>query len=341
MSDRPSVSTRFQRSYGRRAAVTAVQRYLPENVVTNDEVATSVDTSDEWIRERCGILERRILKGQPTSHMATEVAQGIIAQRGLDPREIDLIIVATITPDMMFPATACIVQDRIGAKRAWGFDLSAACTGFIYAVATGAQFIESGVHNKVLVIGADKMSSITDEQDRSTCVLFGDGAGAVLLEPTENEGLIDFELHCDGSGGDDLLMPGGGSLNPASKASVEDRLHYIRQDGKAVYKFAVLKMAEVSNNILERNGFTVDSLALFVPHQANLRIITATAERMGLSMEKVMVNIDRYANTTAGTVPIALSEAAEQGRIRPGDLVQLTAVGGGLTWGSALLRWEF
>ena len=318
--------------------MTAVERYLPDRVVTNSEIAETVETSDAWIRERTGIAERRILDALPTSHMATEVARSILAKRDLDPGDLDLIIVATITPDMVFPATACLVQDRIGARRAWGYDLSAACAGFVYAVVAGAQFIESGAHERVLVIGADKMSAITDQEDRSTCVLFGDGAGGVLLEPAE-EGLIDFELHCDGSGRKDLHMPGGGSLHPASRESVDRRLHFVHQDGKAVYKFAVMRMAEVSMNLLERNGFSVDDLALFVPHQANLRIITATAERMGLPMEKVMVNIERYANTTAATVPIALSEAVEQNRVKRGDLVQLTAVGGGLTWGSALLRW--
>ena len=326
------------RRTGRCAAVTAVERYLPDRVVTNSQIAETVDTSDAWIRERTGIAERRILDALPTSHMATEVARSILARRDLDPGDLDLIIVATITPDMVFPATACLVQDRIGARRAWGYDLSAACAGFVYAVVAGAQFIASGAHQRVLVIGADKMSAITDREDRSTCVLFGDGAGGVLLEPAD-EGLIDFELHCDGSGREDLYMPGGGSLHPASRESVDRRLHFVHQDGKAVYKFAVMRMAEVSLDLLQRNGFGVDDLALFVPHQANLRIITATAERMGLPMEKVMVNIERYANTTAATVPIALSEAVEQNRVKRGDLVQLTAVGGGLTWGSALLRW--
>jgi 3-oxoacyl-[acyl-carrier-protein] synthase-3 len=323
------------------AIITAVERYLPDKVVTNHDLERIVDTSDSWIRERTGIAERRILEGRPTSFMAAEVARRLLARRGLDPSEVELIIVATISPDMFFPATACLVQDQIGAGRAWGFDLSAACSGFVFAIATGAQFIESGVHRRVMVIGADKMSSIMDMQDRSTCVLFGDGAGGVLLERSEEPGMgmLDFEMHVDGAGCEHLHMKGGGSLHPASHETVDQRLHYIRQEGRVVFKFAVVRMAEVSLSLLGRNGLKGEDVALFVPHQANLRIIEATAERMRLPREKVMVNIDRYANTTGGTIPIALSEACEQGRLRRGELLLMTAVGGGMTWGSALFRW--
>ena len=323
------------------AIITAVSRYLPDKVLTNFDLEKMVDTSDAWIRERTGIVERRFLDGQPTSFMATAAARGLLQHRQLDPEEIDLIIVATITPDMAFPATACLVQDQIGARRAWGYDLSAACSGFVYAVVAGAQFIESGAHRKVMVLGADKMSAIIDFNDRSTCVLFGDGGGGILLERSEDPdlGLLDFDLHIDGSGGDSLNLKGGGSLNPASHSSVEQGLHYLYQEGRAVYKFAVVKMAETSIDLLERNGLSGEDLKLFVPHQANLRIITAAAERMNLPMDKVAVNIDRYANTTAATIPIALSEACEQGQLERGDLMLIAAVGGGFTWGSALFRW--
>jgi 3-oxoacyl-[acyl-carrier-protein] synthase-3 len=309
--------------------------------MTNADVEKLVDTSDEWIQDRTGIRERRILDDHPMSFMATAVAHQLLAKRQLPAADIDLIIVATITPDMVFPATACLVQERIGATRAWAFDMSAACSGFVYAVVTGAQFIASGAHRRVIVIGGDKMSAITDFQDRSTCVLFGDGAGGVLLERGENSdgGLIDFELHADGAGCDELHMRGGGSLHPASHDTVDQRLHYIRQEGRTVFKFAVTKMAEVSLSLLKKNNLSGQDIKLFIPHQANLRIIKATAERMGLPDDKVMINIDRYANTTAGTVPIALSEAVDQGRLESGDLVLMAAVGGGLTWGSALWRW--
>ena len=323
------------------AVITATSRFLPEKVMTNADLERLVDTSDEWIQDRTGIRERRILEEHPMSFMATAVARQLLAKRQLPAEDIDLIIVATITPDMIFPATACLVQERIGATRAWAFDMSAACTGFVYAVVTGAQFINSGAHRRVMVIAGDKMSAITDFQDRSTCILFGDGAGGVLLERGENgdAGLIDFELHADGAGCDDLHMRGGGSLHPASHETVDQRLHYIRQEGRTVFKFAVTRMAEVSLSLLKKNNLSGQDIKLFIPHQANLRIIKATAERMGLPDDKVMVNIQRYANTTAGTVPIALSEAVDQGRLEPGDLVLMAAVGGGLTWGSALWRW--
>jgi 3-oxoacyl-[acyl-carrier-protein] synthase-3 len=323
------------------AVITAVAHYVPDKIVTNADLEKVVDTSDEWIRERTGIGARRVLEGEPTSFMAIEVARQILERRQLDPTEIDLIIVATITPDMVFPATACLVQDRIGASRAWAYDLSAACSGFVYAVSTGAQFIESGAHQKVLVIGVDKMTAILDYEDRSTCVLFGDGGGGVLLERSEEKdmGLLDFEMHADGSAVECLNMKGGGSLHPASHESVDQRLHYIRQEGRTVFKFAVVKMSEVSMSLLERNGLSAADVKLFVPHQANLRIINAAAQRMGLPPEKVMINIERYANTTAGTIPIALSEAVEQNRLERGDLLLMTGVGGGLTWGSTLFRW--
>lgn len=327
----------------RSAIITAAERYLPDRVVSNCDLEEIVDTSDEWIRERTGIAERRILDGQPTSFMATEVARRLLAARQIDPADIDLIIVATVTPDMAFPATACLVQDGIGASRAWAYDLSAACSGFVYALVAGAQFIETGAHDRVVVIGADKMSAILDMQDRNTCVLFGDGAGGVLLEGSDDAdvGLVDFEFHADGSKVEELNVRAGGSLLPASHETVDQRLHYVRQEGRAVFKLAVQRMSEASLSLLKRNGLSGADLKLFVPHQANMRIITATADRMGLSMDQVMVNIEKYANTTAGTVPIALSEAVELGRLERGDLLQLSAVGGGLTWGSALLRWAY
>ena len=327
-----------------RAAITAVGKYLPERRLTNADLEKMVDTSDEWIRSRTGISERRILgEGLGSAHMAVHAAQQALAQRGVAPEEIDLIIVSTVTPDMMFPATACLVQDAIGAKRAWGFDLSAACCGFLYAFAVGAKFVETGAHRKVLVIGSDKMSSIIDYTDRATCVLFGDGAGAVLLEPTDDPamGLQDFLFQVDGSGGKHLHMPGGGSLSPPTHETVDQKMHFVRQDGRAVFKFAVPSMAEVSAEILRRNRLTGEDLALFVPHQANARIIEAAAGRLGIGGDKVVLNIDRYGNTTCGTIPIGLTEAVEEGRLKKGDLVVLASAGAGFTWGSALLRWAF
>ena len=324
------------------AAITAVERALPEKVVTNFDLERVVDSSDAWIRERTGIRERRILEDAGTSALATQVADGLLRRTGSSAEEVDLIIVATMTPDMLLPSTACLVQAAIGATRAWAFDLQAACSGFVYALVSGAQFIATGAHRKVMVIGADKMSAVVDPKDRATCVLFGDGAGGVLLEPAQgaDEGIVDFELHADGRGGKDLFIRAGGSLHPATRETVEARDHYLHQEGRAVFRFAIQRMAEVSLSLLARNGLTPNDLKLFVPHQANQRIITATAERMGLEEERVLSNIERYANTTAGTVPIALSEAAEEGRLEPGDLVQMTAVGAGLTWGSVLMRWS-
>jgi len=327
----------------RRAKITAVSHYLPERRVTNKELEKIVDTSDEWIFERTGIRERRVVaKGQATSDLGAAAAMRLLEQRNLDPSEIDLIIVATVTPDMFFPSTACLVQTKIRAPKAWGFDLSGACSGFVYALATGAQFIATGAHTKVLVIGADVMTSIIDFQDRATCVLFGDGAGAVLLEAAEEgeRGIIDFILHSDGTGGQYLSMPGGGSLNPATSESVAKKMHYVHQDGRNVFKFAVRGMAEVSEEILVKHGLTAADLKLYIPHQANLRIIKAAVDRMGLQEEQVAVNIDRYANTTAGTIPICLSEAVESKRIGRNDMILLASFGAGFTWASLLLRWE-
>jgi 3-oxoacyl-[acyl-carrier-protein] synthase-3 len=326
-----------------RAKITGVACFVPPRVVTNDDLAKFVDTNDEWIRTRTGIRERHYADaGVATSHMATEAAKLLIAQKNLDPAEIELIVVASVTPDMFFPATACLVQDRIGAKNAWGFDLSAACSGFAYALTVGAQFVASGAHKKVMVIGSDKMTSILNFEDRATCVLFGDGAGAVLLEPAaEGEGILDFQHDIDGSGGCDLFMPGGGSLNPSTKETVEKKMHFVHQGGQQVFKYAVRRMAETSAKILADNGVTVDDLALVVPHQANLRIIQAMQQRLGAPDEKVVVSIDRYGNTTAATLPLGLQDAIADGRLKKGDLVLLVTVGAGYTTGSVLLRWAY
>jgi 3-oxoacyl-[acyl-carrier-protein] synthase-3 len=326
-----------------RAKITAVSHYLPERRVTNKDLEKMVDTSDEWIVERTGIHERRIAaKGQATSDLAAAAARTLLEKRGIRASELDLIIVATVTPDMFFPSSACLVQNKIGASQAWAFDLSGACSGFLYALATAAQFIGSGVHKKVLVVGADVMTSIIDFKDRATCVLFGDGAGAVLLEPAQDgeKGIIDFMLRSDGSGGQFLYMPGGGSLNPASPETVEKRMHYVHQDGRNVFKFAVRGMADISHEILSKHGLTAKDLKLYIPHQANLRIINAATEKMGLTPAQVAINIDRYANTTAGTIPICLSESVECKQVTNGDLLLLASFGAGFTWGSLLLRWE-
>jgi len=326
------------------AKITAVAGYVPPRTVTNADLEKRVDTNDEWIRSRTGIRERHYADpGVAASHLGTEAAKKLLAENKVNPEEIDLIVVATVTPDMFFPATACLIQDRLGAKNAWGFDLSAACSGFAYALTVGAQFVGSGAHKKVLVIGSDVMTSILDFKDRATCVLFGDGAGAVLLEPAESEaeGIVDFEHDVDGSGGQCLYMPGGGSLNPATQETVEQRLHYVHQEGQQVFKYAVRRMCELATNLLERNGYTSKDLALVVPHQANLRIIRAMQERLGVEDAKVMVNIDRYGNTTAGTIPLGLMDALSEKRLKKGDLVLLVAVGAGYTSGSVLLRWAY
>lgn len=325
-----------------RAQITALGMYVPEKRVTNDDLALLVDTSDEWIRERSGISERRIVsEGQANSDLSVKAIENAFQGGDFRPEELDLIIVATVTPDMMFPSTACIVQDKIGARNAWSFDLSGACSGFLYAMATGAQFVQTGMYKKVLVVGTDVMSSILNFEDRSTCVLFGDGAGAILLEPTEDPdvGIIDFLLHSDGAGGKFLYMPAGGSLHPASHETIDKKMHYVHQDGRNVFKHAVKLITEVSRDILERNSYTADDVNLFIPHQANLRIIQSSLERLGLSPDRVVINIDRYANTTAATIPIGLTEAHQQGRIKKGDLLLLASFGAGFTWGSVLLRW--
>jgi 3-oxoacyl-[acyl-carrier-protein] synthase-3 len=326
------------------AKITAVGGYVPPNVVTNFDLEKKVDTNDEWIRTRTGIRERHYADpGVATSHLGTEAARKALAARGVNADEIDMIVVATVTPDMFFPATACLIQDRLGAKNAWGFDLSAACSGFLYALTVGAQFVGSGSHRKVLVIGSDVMTSILDFTDRATCVLFGDGAGAVLLEPatSDGEGILDFAHDVDGSGGCNLYMPGGGSLHPSSQETVEKRMHYVHQEGAQVFKYAVRRMSELSVEMLERNGFTTKDLALVVPHQANMRIIRGMQERLGVDDSKVMINIDHFGNTTAGTIPLGIMEAVEQKRLRKGDLVLLIAVGAGYTTGAVLMRWAY
>jgi 3-oxoacyl-[acyl-carrier-protein] synthase III len=327
-----------------RAKIAALGTYVPPRLLTNDDLEKMVETSNDWIVERTGIRQRHVVdKGVATSDLAAEAAKRALQQRGVAPSDLDALIVATVTPDMFFPSTACLVQHKLGAKAVWGFDLSAACSAFLYAVQTGAQFISTGVHKKVMVIGADVMSSIIDYTDRATCVIFGDGAGAVLLEPAENndEGLIDFIHEVDGSGGCSLFMPGGGSLHPATQETVEKRMHYVHQDGQAVFKFAVRKQAELCEKILARNGLKGSDIDTFIPHQANRRIITATADRLGLKPESVVINIDRFGNTTAGTIPLAMATAAEEGKLKKGNLVLLASVGAGFTVGATLLRWAY
>jgi 3-oxoacyl-[acyl-carrier-protein] synthase-3 len=329
-----------------RVKISALGTYVPPRLLTNADLEKMVDTNNEWIMSRVGIKERHIAeKGVGTSDLAAEAARRALAQRGIDASELDAIIVATVTPDMMFPATACLVQDKIGATKVWGFDLQAGCSQFVYALQVGAQFVQTGAHKKVMVIGADVMSSIIDYTDRATCVLFGDGAGAVIVEPvTEDDGdvgLLDFMHEVDGSGGCSLYMPGGGSLNPSSHETVDKKMHFVHQDGAAVFKFAVRKMSEACVDILKRNHLTGDDIDLMIPHQANLRIINATAERLKLPPEKVVINIERYGNTTGATIPLAMHTAIEEGRLKKGDLVLLAAVGAGFTVGTTLLRWAF
>jgi 3-oxoacyl-[acyl-carrier-protein] synthase III len=327
-----------------RAKISALGTYVPPRVLTNADLEKMVETNDAWIVERTGIRERHLVdKGIATSDLAAEAARRCLASRGIKPTDVEAIIVATVTPDMIFPSAACVIQNKLGATGAWGFDLSAACSGFPYALQVGAKLVESGAHKKVLVIGADVMSSIIDYTDRSTCILFGDGAGAVLLEPcAEGEiGLIDFWHEIDGSGAVSLNMPAGGSLLPASHETVDKRQHFVYQDGQAVYKFAVRKMAEAAEKVLERNDVAGADLACFIPHQANKRIIESTAHRLGLPIERVIINIDRYGNTTAGTIPLAMDTAIQEGRLKKNDLVLLASVGAGFTVGATLLRWEF
>jgi 3-oxoacyl-[acyl-carrier-protein] synthase-3 len=326
------------------AKITAVAGYVPPRVMTNRDLEKITDTTDEWIRTRTGIIERHYADpGVATSHLGTEAARKLLAERGVSPDEIEMIVLATVTPDMLFPATACLIQERLGASKAWGFDLSAACSGFVYALTVGAQFVGAGSHKKVLVIGSDVMTSILDFKDRATCVLFGDGAGAVLVEPAESdsEGIVDFVNDVDGSGGCHLYMPAGGSLHPSSHETVEKRMHYVHQEGQQVFKYAVRRMSELAVEILRRNGFTSRDLALVVPHQANLRIIRAMQERLGVDDSKILINIDHFGNTTAATIPLGLMDALEQRRLRKGDLVLLISVGAGYTTGAMLLRWAY
>lgn len=324
------------------AAITAIGGYVPNDKLTNFDLEKMVDTNDEWIRTRTGIEERRILKGEgkATSDMVVPAVQELLAKRGITAEDIDCLIVGTVTPDMVFPSTANIACDKLGAKNAWGFDLAAACSGFLYALTTGAALVESGRYKKVVVAGADKMSAIIDYTDRATCIIFGDGCGAVLLEPDEEGfGVKDSILRSDGSGGKYLHMKAGGSLKPASVETVTNKEHYAYQEGQAVFKFAVKGMADVSAELLERNNLTGEDIAWLVPHQANKRIIDATADRMGLSHDKVMLNIQRYGNTTAGTIPLCLWEWEKQ--LKKGDNIVLSAFGGGFTWGATLIKWAY
>jgi len=324
-----------------KALITQTAKYLPEKVLTNFDLEKMVDTSDDWIQSRTGIKERRLVKkGEATSDMAANIAKKLLKKSGKLPEDIDVIIIATCTPDMLVVATAALVQEKIGAKNAWGFDLAGACTGFIYALETGSKLVESNRYKNVMVIGVDTMSSIIDYTDRNTCIIFGDGGGGVLLEPTnEDIGVLDALLYLDGSGSNYLNVPAGGSLNPASAETVSKNQHFVFQDGKKVFRFAVKKMADVSSEILKKNGYTGKDLKLFIPHQANKRIIDASRERCKLSEEQVLLNIQNYGNTTAGTIPIGLDEAVDKKRIEKGDLVLLAAFGGGFTWGSMLIRW--
>jgi 3-oxoacyl-[acyl-carrier-protein] synthase III len=325
------------------AKITAMGCYVPPRVLTNQDLEKLVDTSDEWIMQRVGIRERHIAPPEmATSDMAVLAACAALSQRGISGSEIEAILLCTVTPDMMFPSTACLVQHRIGAKGAWGFDLVAACSGFVYGLTTAAHLVIAGAHKKVLVIGADTMSRIIDYTDRSTCVLFGDGAGAMLVEPAEpGEGFLGFLNEIDGSGGNYLKMPAGGSRLPASAQTVAHRDHFVKQEGQQVFKYAVTKLYEVCDNLLARHGLTPRDIKLLIPHQANLRIIHAAAERLGLSDDQVVINIERYGNTTAATIPLAARDAVESGRLKKGDLVLFAAVGAGYTVGANLWRWEY
>ena len=324
-----------------RAKITATSHSVPNNIMTNHDLENIVDTTDAWITSRTGIKQRyTVSDGQASSDISTDIALSLLSKRKLNAQELDLIIIGTVTPDFFTPSTAAIVQNNIGAKNAWGYDLSAACSGFIFALETGAKFISSGDYKKVMVIGVDTMTSILDFEDRDTCVIFGDGGGGVILEPEkDNFGIIDSILHMDGSGGQYLIVPGGGSKMPASHKSIDNREHYIKQDGKTVFKHAVKGMADVSKEILNRNNLSGDDIALFIPHQANKRIIDAASERCGIDPKKVIINIDKFGNTTAGTIPIALNEAVEKNKINNGDYILLSSFGAGFTWGSVLIKW--
>lgn len=324
------------------AKITGIEAYLPDYILTNEELSKMVDTSDDWITKRVGIKERRILKGEglATSDMGAEAVKKLLKKTGTSPDEVEVIITATISPDMMFPSTSCLIADKAGIKNAWGFDLSAACSGFIFALQTASQFIESGKNKKVVLVAADKMSSITDYTDRTTCVLFGDAAVAMLLEPTnEPLGIIDHDLHIDGSGKDALYMKAGGSLKPASHETVDAKEHYMYQEGKSVFKVAVSSMADVSVNMMKKHNISAEELAWFIPHQANLRIIEAVGKRMGLTKEKILINIQRYGNTTAATIPLCLWELEKS--LKKGDKLILSAFGGGFTWGTIYLKWGY
>ncbi len=328
----------------RRAQISALGTYVPPRLLTNADLEKMVDTNNQWILERTGIRERHLVdKGVATSDLAVEAARKALAERGIEASDLDAILVATVTPDMFFPSTACLVQHKLGAKNVWGFDLSAACSAFVYALQAGTQFIATGAHDKILVIGADVMSSIIDYTDRATCVIFGDGAGAVLLEPAADDsvGIIDFIHEIDGSGACSLYMPGGGSLNPSTHETVDQKMHYVHQDGGAVFKFAVRKMADLCDQLLRRNNLTGSDIDAFIPHQANQRIITATADRLKMRPESVIINIDRYGNTTAGTIPLAMDTARQEGKLKKGNLVLLASVGAGFTVGATLLRWAY
>ncbi len=326
----------------RRAAITSVAHWVPDEVLDNNYFASYLDTSDEWIVTRTGIKERRILRNGATSDLGYNAAKLALERRGMSPNDIQLIICCTVTPDMPFPPTACIIQDKLGAKKCWGFDINAACSGFLFGLETARNFIESGNYDRVLLIGADKMSSISNYQDRNTCILFGDAGGAVVVEATEDgTGILDSYLRVDGTGKEFLYMKGGGSLNPATEETVRKGWHYIYQDGKTVFKRAVVDMAESSALMMERNGLSSEDIAYLVPHQANLRILEAARERMGLEKDKVMVNIDRYGNTTAATIPMCMSEWWAAGKVKKGDNLVLSSFGAGYTWGAILLRWAY
>jgi len=327
-----------------RVKISALGTYTPPRLLTNQDLEKMVETTDEWIMTRVGIRERHIVdKGVATSDLATEAAKKALAERGISPSDVEAIIVATVTPDMLFPCTACLVQHKLGAKQIWGFDMNAACSSFVYALQVGTQFVANGMHKRVMVAGADVMSSIIDYTDRNTCVLFGDGAGAILLEPATDDslGMIDFIHEVDGSGGCALYMPGGGSLHPSTCETVKEKMHFVHQDGQAVFKFAVRKQTELCEKLLERNGLKGSDIDVFIPHQANRRIINATGERLGLRAESVIINIDRYGNTTAGTIPLAMDTAIHEGKLKKGSLVLMASVGAGFTVGACLLRWAY
>ena len=327
-----------------RAKISALGTYVPPRILSNKDLETMVETTDEWILERTGIRERHLVdEGVAASDLAVEAVKKLVESHPLDLQQIDVIIVGTVTPDMMYPSTACLVQNKLGIARTWGYDLSAGCSGFLYALDAGIQFIESGRHKKVLVIGSDVNSSMTDYTDRAVCIIFGDGAGAVLLEPAEEgeDGIIDYVAQVEGVGGQYLNMPGGGSLHPASHDTVDKKMHYIHQDGQQVFKYAVKKMSEMTERVLQKNGLTGADIDCFIAHQANKRIINATADRLKMPMDKVIINIDRYGNTTAGTIPLAMQTAIEEGKLKKGSLVLLAAVGAGFTSGATLLRWAY